>query len=58
MGESNYRQPKLNIREPLDYKDLYGKAMELCKKVETNIVLLIKSTYPAASCILCYLPAF
>ena len=26
--------------------------------VETNIILSIKSTYPAASCILCHLPVF
>ena len=37
-----HRQPKLNIREPLNYKDLY--TMDLCKMVETNIVLSIKST--------------
>ena len=40
----NHRQPKLNIREPLNYKDLYGNTTDLCKMVETNIVLSIKST--------------
>ena len=35
----NHRQPKLNIREPLNYKDLYGNTTDLCKMVETNIVL-------------------
>ena len=39
-----HRQPKLNIREPLNYKDLYGNATDLCKMIETNIVLSIKST--------------
>ena len=39
-----HRQPKLNIREPLNYKDLYGNKTDLCKMVETNIVLSIKST--------------
>ena len=39
-----HRQPKLNIREPLNYKDLYGNTTDLCKMVETNIVLSIKST--------------
>ena len=53
-----HRQPKINIREPLNYKDLYGNAMDLCKMVETNIVLSIKSTYPAASSIICHLPSF
>ena len=38
-----HRQPKLNIREPLNYKDLYGNTTDLCKMVETNIVLSIKS---------------
>ena len=50
-------QPNVNIREPLNYKDLYGNAKDLGKMVETNIVLSIKSTYPATSCILCHLPA-
>ena len=36
---STHRQPKLNIREPLNYKDLYGNTTDLCKMVETNIVL-------------------
>ena len=60
MGDrkQDHRQPKLNIREPLNYKDLYGNTTDLCKMVETNIVLPITSTYPAASCIVCYLPAF
>ena len=40
----DHTQPKLNIREPLNYKDLYGNTMDLCKMVETNIVLSIKST--------------
>ena len=31
---------------------------DLCKMVETNIVLSINSTYPAASRILCHLAAF
>ena len=39
-----HRQPKLNFREPLNYKDLYGNTTDLCKMVETNIVLSIKST--------------
>ena len=39
-----HRQPKLNIREPLNYKDLYGNTTDLGKMVETNIVLAIKST--------------
>ena len=55
---STHRQPKLNIREPLNYKDLYGNITDLCKMVETNIILSIKSTYPTVSCILCHLPAF
>ena len=25
-----HRQPKLNIREPLNYKDLYGNKTDLC----------------------------
>ena len=54
--ELNHRQRKLNIREPLSYKDLYGKTTDLCKMVETNIVLSIKSTYLTAYCILCHLP--
>ena len=41
---SDHRQPKLNIREPLNYNDLYGNTTDLCKMVETNIVLSIKST--------------
>ena len=53
-----HRLPKLNIREPLSYKDLYGNTTDLCKMVETNIVLSIKSTYPTAYCILCHLPTF
>ena len=52
MGGVDHRQPKLNIREPLNYKDLYGNATDLCKMVETNTVMSTKSTYPAASCIL------
>ena len=39
-----HRQPKLNIREPLNCKDLHGNTTDLCKMVETNIVLSIKST--------------
>ena len=54
----DHRQPKLNIREPFNHKDLYGNTTDLCKMVETNIVLSIKSTYPAAACSLCHLPAF
>ena len=54
----DHRQPKLNIREPLNYKDLYGNTTDLCKMVENNSVLSIKSTYPVSSCILCHLPAF
>ena len=53
-----HRQPKLTIREPLNYKDLYGNTTDLCKMVENNSVLSIKSTYPVFSCILCHLPAF
>ena len=53
-----HRQPKLTIREPLNYKDLYGNTTDLCKMVENNSVLSIKSTYPVSSCILCHLPAF
>ena len=45
-------------KRTLNYKDLYGNTTDLCKMVETNIVLSIKSTYPAASCIVCHLPAF
>ena len=44
MDFLTHRQPKLNIREPLNYKDLYGNTTDLCKMVETNIVLSIKST--------------
>ena len=54
----DHRQPKLNIREPLNYKDLYGNTTDLCKMSETNIVFSIKSTYPVSTCILCHLPAF
>ena len=53
-----HRKPKLNIREPLNYKDLYGNTTDLCKMVETNIVLSIKSTQPVFTCILCHLSAF
>ena len=53
-----HRQPKLNVREPLHYKDLYGNTTDLCKMVETNIVSSIKLTSPVSTCILCYLPAF
>ena len=53
-----HRQPKLNIREPLNYKDLYGNTTDLCKMAETNIVFSIKSTYPVSTCSLCHLPAF
>ena len=35
-----------------------GIRMDLCKIVENNSVLTIKSTYPVSSCILCHLPAF
>ena len=52
-----HRQPKLTIREPLNYKDLYGNTTDLCKMVENNSVLSIKSTYPVFSGILCHLPA-
>ena len=38
---AKHRQPKLNIREPLNYKDLYGNTTNLCKMVESNIVLSI-----------------
>ena len=55
---SEHRQPKLNIREPLNYKALYGNKTDLCKMVKNNSVLSIKSTYPVSSCILCHLPAF
>ena len=55
---THHRQPKLNIREPLNYKDLYGNTTDLCKIVENNSVLPIKSTYPVSSGILCHLPAF
>ena len=41
---ARHRQPKLNIREPLNYKDLYGNTTDLCKMVENNIVLSMKST--------------
>ena len=37
-----HRQPKLNIRELMNHKDLYGNTTDLCKMVETNIVLSIK----------------
>ena len=50
-----HRQPKLNIRELLNHKDLYENTMDL---VESNIVLSIKSTYSVSTCILCHLPAF
>ena len=53
-----HRQPKLTIREPLNYNDLYGNTTDLCKMVENNSVLSIKSTYPVSSCILCHFPAF
>ena len=53
-----HRQPKLTIRKPLNYKDLYGNTTDLCRMVENNSVLSIKSTYPVSSCILCHLPAF
>ena len=53
-----HRRPKLTIREPLNYKDLYGNTTDLYKMVENNSVLSIKSTYPVFSCILCHLPAF
>ena len=36
-----HRQPKLTIREPLNYKDLYGNTTDLCKMVENNSVLSI-----------------
>ena len=42
----------------VSYKDLYGNTTDLCKMVETNIVLSIKSTYPTPCCILCHFPAF
>ena len=41
---TDHRQPKLNIREPLNYKDLYANTTDLSEMVETNIVLSIKST--------------
>ena len=31
---SDHWQPKLNIREPLNYKDFYGNTTDLCKMVE------------------------
>ena len=54
----SHMQPKLNIREPLNYKDLYGNTTDLCKMVEDNSVLSIKLTHPVPSCILCHLSAF
>ena len=54
----DHRQPKLNIREPLNYKDLYGNTTDLCKMADTNIVFSIKSTYPVSTCILRHLSAF
>ena len=50
----DHRYPKLNIRESLSNKDLYGNTTNLCEMVETNIVLSIKSTYLTAYCILCH----
>ena len=44
VANAKHRQPTLNIREPLNYKDSYGNTTDLCKMVETNIVLSIKST--------------
>ena len=35
-----------------------GIRTDLCKMVENNSILTIKSTYPVSSCILCHLPAF
>ena len=54
----HHRQPKLNIREPLNYEDLYANTTNLCKMEETNTVLSIKSTYPVSSSFLCHLLAF
>ena len=33
-----HRQSNVNIREPLNYQDLYRNATDLCKMVGTNIV--------------------
>ena len=41
---ADHRQPKLNIRELLNHKDLYGNTTDLCKMAENNIVLSIKDT--------------
>ena len=48
----------LSVREPLNYKDLYGNTTDLCKMVENNSDLSIRSTYTVSPCILCHLPAF
>ena len=50
-SDFTHRQPKLNIRETLNYKDLYGNTMDLREMVENNSVLSIKSTYLVSSCI-------
>ena len=42
-----HRQPKLNIREMLNHKDLYGNTTGLS----------LRSTYSVSTCILCHLPA-
>ena len=59
---SNSKTNALPNREPVQLysngvKDLYGNTADLCKMVENNCVLSIKSTYPVSSCILCHLPA-
>ena len=54
---ADHRQPKLNIRELLNHKDLYGNTTDLCKMVETNIVFVNKINF-VSTCILCHLPAF
>ena len=38
---SKHRQPKLNTREPLNSKDLYGNTKDLCKMVETRPVEIL-----------------
>ena len=53
-----HRQPKLNIRELLNYRDLYGNTTDLRKMAQSNIVFSIKSTYPVTTCIIRHLSAF
>ena len=38
---SKHRQPELNIREPLNSKDLYGNTKDFCKLVETRPVEIL-----------------